>query len=91
MKTQEWTEIKAIVLFPELKPAGGTYIPRQLLFSNGTVSLKGRWSADKVLSYCKMHARMQGYAPCELDIEYSYVDGEGDYFTAQVEDKVEEA
>ena len=86
MKTYEVTEVKAVVLLPELKSEGSTYVPRQLLFRNGSVTLKGRWSADKVLSYCKMHARMQGYAPCELDIEYSYVDGEGDYFTAQIED-----
>ena len=91
MKTYEVTEVKAVVLFPELKSEGSSYIPRQLLFRNGTVQLKGRWSAERVKSYCKMHARMQGYAPCELDIEYSYVDDEGDYFTAQVEDKAEEA
>lgn len=89
MKPYEETEIKAVVLFPELKSEGSTYVPRQLLFRNGSVKLKGHWSAAKVLSYCKMHARMQGYAPCELDIEYSYVDGEGSYFTAQVEDKAD--
>nr|DAT11817.1 MAG TPA: hypothetical protein [Herelleviridae sp.] len=57
MKTYEVTEVKAVVLFPELKSAGSSYIPRQLLFRNGTVQLKGRWSAERVKSYCKMHAR----------------------------------
>lgn len=89
MKTQEMTEIKALVLLPELKSPNSKYIPRHPLLIGGSVKMEGRWTAEEVLSFCERQAKAQGFAPCELDIEYSYVDGEGDYFTAQIEGKEE--
>lgn len=53
MKTQEMTEIKALVLLPELKSPNSKYIPRHPLLIGGSVKMEGRWTVEEVLSFCE--------------------------------------
>lgn len=85
MKTQEMTEVRASVGFPSLTPPNSKYIPKQCLFRNPSITLKGRWSEESIRRYCVSQAKKQGYSHVTLDIEYSYLDGEGNTLTVNLD------
>lgn len=61
-----FTEIQCAVNFGKMSL--GAYITRVNLFKTEFIQLKGDWSSDSVIKYCKTMATKKGYKNVILEI-----------------------